>query len=197
MRIIQLIGVFNILIGATAFIIPVKFYSIAVGMFTPLVYPPFSMSAIQIATLLLFFPGLVLVLIGIALVVLGSRLSRTPVLKTFTESGEYIGELSGVEMKEGEVEKFEVGREEPEVLHKERVTGVDDVVIVKKEDKQHKFVGKEVYSELGEYLGKVDSVNTGEGGEISEFTAVRGNSKNVVTYSDVASVDEVIIVKSE
>lgn len=202
MKALKGIGIFNIILGFIAFIAPVKFYSLASKLFTPEVSPPFSSGAVQTTTFLLFLPGIVLVVNGFALIALGYKLQHVPEMKAFTESGDYLGEVKGVEMEEGELERVEVEGDEPEVYSKEQVTAVDDVVLVKEEEElqgevaQHEIVGKEVYSEEGDYYGKVESVTLDEEGNVLEFMAVRGSDKRIIASSDIASRNGVILVKA-
>lgn len=201
MKVLKGIGIFNIIVGFIAFIAPVKFYSVASKLFTPEVSPPFAFGAVQTTTLFLFIPGIVLVVNGFALIALGYKLQHVPEMKAFTESGGYLGEVKGIEMGGGGMEKVEIGDDEPEVYPKEQVTAVDDVVLVKAEDEpqvevaQHEIVGKEVYSQEGEYYGKVESVTLDEEGNVLEFMAIRGSDKRIIASSDIASRNGVILVK--
>jgi sporulation protein YlmC with PRC-barrel domain len=201
MRLIQGIGIFNILIGFLAFLAPVKFYLTASSLFTPSVSPPFTMGAVKTTTLFLFLPGIVLVINGIALIALGMKLQRVPEIKAFTEAGDYLGEVKGVEVEEGRVEKIEVGEEpEPEVYPKEKVAAVDDVMLVKEEKAppmtKHEIVGKEVYSEAGDYYGKVESVTLNEEGKLLEFLVVKGETKRILSSADILTRGTVILVKA-
>jgi sporulation protein YlmC with PRC-barrel domain len=105
-------------------------------------------------------------------------------------------------MEEGEMERVEVEGEETEVYPKEQLTAVDDVVLVKEEEApqgevtRHEIVGKEVYSEEGEYYGKVESVTLDEEGNVLEFMAVKGDDKRIIASSDIASRNGVILVKA-
>lgn len=201
MRSVQGIGILNIILGLIALYLPVKFYSFASNLFTSEVSPPFSLGAIKVLTLFLFLPSLVLVVNGIALLTLGIKLERVPEYKAFSEAGEYIGRLKGVKIKEGEVERFDLEGGEKEVLPGKRLVAMDDVVIVKRPDVdiggvRHEFIGKEVYTGLGEYLGKVESVVLDKEGEVLEFLAMRGSKKKLIKSEDIESHDGVIIVKS-
>lgn len=202
MRLIQGIGIFNIVIGLIALLAPVKFYLTASSLFTPAVSPPFTMGAIKTTTFFLVLPGVVLIVNGAALIFMGMKLQRVPEMKAFTEAGDYIGEVKGVEVEEGKVEKIEVGEEpEPEVYEKEQVKAVDDVVIVKEEEApskvtRHEIVGKEVYSEAGDYYGKVESVTLDENGNLLEFLVTRGVSQRVIPSSDILTRGTVILVRA-
>lgn len=202
MKAIKAIGIFNVVLGFIAFVAPLKFYSVASKLFTPEVSPPFSLGAVQTTTLFLFIPGVFLVVNGVALIALGYKLQHVPMMRAYRESGDYLGEVKGVEMEEGEVEKVEVGEEEPEIYTKEQVSAVDDVVLVKGDAEQpagvtqHEIVGKEVYSEAGEYYGKVESVTLDEEGNVLEFMAVRGGDKRIIASSDITSGNGVILVKA-
>ncbi|MFQ5815483.1 MAG: PRC-barrel domain-containing protein [Candidatus Hydrothermarchaeaceae archaeon] len=203
MRAVRGIGILNILLGLIALYLPVKFYSFASNLFTPEVSPPFSLGAIKVLTAFLFLPSIVLVSTGIALVTLGLKLERVPEYKAFSEAGEYLGRLKGVELEEGEVEKFDLGEgEKEEVLPGEQIVAMDDVVIVKKPEVEiggvrHEFVEKEVYNEFGEYLGKVESVTLDKQGDLVEFLAVRGEARKVIDNEDIDSSNGVIIVKHD
>ncbi len=205
MKSIQGIGIFNIILGLLALWLPIKFYSFAASLFTPEVSPPFSLEMIKALTIFLFLPAAVLVVNGLALITLALKLERVPELKAFSEAGEYIGRLKGVEMEGGEVEMFDIegGKDgEKEVLSGDQFTAVDDVVIVKKKSAKkiggvrHEFIGKEVYNEFGEYLGKVESVTQDKEGGLVEFLAVRGVDRKLVKAADIDSSNGVIIVKS-
>ncbi|MEE8167314.1 MAG: PRC-barrel domain-containing protein [Candidatus Hydrothermarchaeales archaeon] len=200
MRSIRGIGILNILLGVIALWLPLKFYSFATSLFTPEVSPPFSLGAIKTLTIFLFLPSIVLITNGIALISLSSKLEKVPELKAFSEAGQYIGRLKGVEIAEGEVERFDLEGEK-EVLPKEQLTAVDDVMIIKKPPMgiggvHHEFISKEVYNEFGEYLGKVESVTVDKKGELIDFLAIRGKEKRTITTDDMDSSDGVIIVKS-
>ena len=93
MKTLKTIGIFNIVIGIIAFIAPVKFYSIASKLFIPEVSPPFSFDAVQTTTFLLFIPGIVLVINGIALIAMGYKLEHVPEMKAYSESGGYLESL--------------------------------------------------------------------------------------------------------
>lgn len=202
MRLIQGIGIFNIIIGLIALIVPVKFYLTASSLFTPSVSPPFTTGAIKTITFYLVLPGVVLLVNGTALIVLGYKLQRVPEIKAFTEAGDYLGEVKSVEIEEGKVEKIEVGEEpEPEVYEKEQMAAVDDVVLVKEEKTparitKHEIMGMEVYSEAGDYYGKVESVTLDEEGELVEFLVVRGDSKRIISSTDILTKGTVILVRA-
>ncbi len=200
MRLIQLIGLINIGVGAVAFSVPLEFSSSARILFTSAVPPPFTMDAIQTLTYLLFIPGAILVLNGVALLLLGTKIRGVAELKVFSEAGEFMGRVKGVEVKEGKAEKLELeGREE--VLPREELSAAGEVLIAKEERAEgkvrHEFVGKEVYTQLGEYLGKVESVFLDDKGDAIDFTVVRGENRKIIKFSDVDATDGAIIVKSQ
>ncbi len=204
MKSVQGVGILNVILGLIALWLPIKFYSFASAMFTPDVSPPFSIGAVKTITLFLFLPSIVLMANGIALLSLGLKLERVPEFKAFSDAGEYMGRLKGVEIEEGEVEKFELEEEEGKVeqtLPGEKLTAIDDVLIVRKRAEpigvvRHEFMGKEVYNDLGEYLGKVADVVLERDGTLVEFTVVRGDRQRVLKAADVESSDQVIIAKS-
>jgi|Deesub1362A_J573_1020465.scaffolds.fasta_scaffold00115_56 sporulation protein YlmC with PRC-barrel domain len=198
MRSIQVVGVINGILGVIWLIVPLKFYSISMKLFTPEVSPPFDIGAVRTLTFFMLFPSIILFLNGGALFALGKKMERVPEIKVFSESGKYIGMLKGVEIEEGEVEKFEI---EDKILDKDEVIAVDDVVIVKEEEpveheRRHEFIGKEVYTKKGIYLGKVDNVNVDSEGKVLEFTASRGSKKKVFREEDIETSNDVIILKS-
>lgn len=200
MRLIQLIGLINIGVGAVAFSVPLEFSSSARSLFTSAVPPPFSMDAIQTLTYLLFIPGAILVLNGVALLLLGTKIRGVAELKVFSEAGEFMGRVKGVEVKEGRAEKLELeGREE--VLPREELSAAGEVLIAKEESAEgkvrHEFVGKEVYTQLGEYLGTVESVFLDDKGNVADFTVLRGENRRIIKFSDVDATDGAIIVKSQ
>lgn len=199
MRSILIIGIVDIVLGIFAFVVPVKFYTIAMSLFTPSISPPFGIKTVQFIAFLLFLIAIILVVNGLALLFLGKKLERVPELKAFSEAGEYLGELKGVEIEEGEVERFEIEGEETEVVSKEEVSAIDDVMLLKeKEEKstEHPMVGKEVYTELGEFLGYVESTTLGSEGEAIELLVAKGDKKRVVPREEIESSDGVIIVKA-
>lgn len=200
MRLIQLIGLINIGAGAAAFLVPLEFSSATEGLFASAVPPPFSMDVIQTLTYLLFIPGAILVLNGIALLLLGTKIRGVAELKVFSEAGEFMGRVKGVEVKEGKAEKLELeGREE--VLPREELSAAGEVLIVKEERAEgkvrHEFVGKEVYTQLGEYLGKVESVALDDKGDVADFTVVRGENRRIIKFSDVDATNGAIIVRPQ
>ncbi|MBI5252846.1 MAG: PRC-barrel domain-containing protein [Euryarchaeota archaeon] len=200
MRLIQLIGLINIGVGAAAFSVPLEFSSTTAGLFTSAVPPPFTMDAIQTLTYLLFIPGAILVLNGVALLLLGTKIRGVAELKVFSEAGEFMGRVKGVEVKEGKAEKLELeGREE--VLPREELSAAGEVLIAKEERAEgkvrHEFVGREVYTQLGEYLGTVESVFLDDKGNVADFTVLRGENRRIIKFSDVDATDGAIIVKSQ
>tara|TARA_B100000315_G_C14572933_1_gene586513 strand:+ start:1403 stop:2017 length:615 start_codon:yes stop_codon:yes gene_type:complete len=204
MKILKTIGIFNIIIGIIAFIAPVKFYSIASKLFIPEVSPPFSFDAVQTTTFLLFIPGIMLVINGIALIAMGYKLEHVPEMKAYSESGDYLGKVKGVEVDSGELEKVEIEGEEVGIYKKENMTAVDDVVLIKEDEKninedvkQHGIVGKEVYDESGVYYGKIESVTLDEQDKLLEFMTIRGNTRTIINSSEISSSNGVILVNRE
>jgi sporulation protein YlmC with PRC-barrel domain len=208
MRLIQLIGLVNLALGFAALLLPVSFYTIASEIFTPSVSPPFSLSLIDTITQLLYLPSAVLFLNGIAFLFVGTKLRRVAELKVFSEAGEYIGRLKGVQVQEGEVEVFEIeGKEGTEEYPKESVTAVDRALILKGRLKDlkrgliprkgHEMVGKEVYDQLGKYHGKVDSVLLDEEGKLSSFVVRKGDRQQTFPAGRIESWGVVVLLKSE
>ncbi len=201
MRAVEGVGILNVFLGVIALYLPFKFYSFASSLFTPEVAPPFSLAAVKILTLFLFMPTIILVVNGIALLTLGQKLAKVPEYRAFSEAGEYMGRLKGVDIEEGEVETFDLDDKGKTTVHSgEELLAIDDVVIVKKPEVEiggvrHEFVDKEVYNGFGEYLGKVVEVTLDKAGEVMSFLAVRGDSEKVIKADDIESSNGVIIVK--
>ncbi len=201
MRSIQIIGIINIIIGIIALFGVWKFYSAANELFTPDVSPPFGPGAIKTAAFYFSIPGFILILNGAALYAIGSKLRNVPEFKAFSETGVYMGRLKGVEVEEGEVERFEVEGKETKVLQKDDLTAVDDVALIKGHEGdgsgkvRHELVGKEVYTKRGDYYGKVESVTLDKNGDIMEFLALKGGERKIIKHSDIESGNGVIIVK--
>jgi sporulation protein YlmC with PRC-barrel domain len=200
MRTVKAIGILNIVFGILFLIAPIKFYLASMKLFTPEVSPPFGLGVIRLITFLLIFPSLILILNGAAFFSLAWRIERVPEIKVFSEAGRYLGRVTGVEIgKEKEIEKFEV---EGRTFDKEDVAAVDDVLIVKEEEEikgpaeRHEFVGREVYTTKGVYLGKVESVTLDPDGKPIEFVAVKGTKKEIFRSEDIKTSNDVIIIKS-
>lgn len=202
MRVFQLIGAINILIGIVWLLAPMKFYSAAMGLFTPEVSPPFDASAVNSVTVLLLLPAIIFMVNGIAIFFMGLRFDRVPELKVFKETGEYVGRVKSVEEKKGEIEKFLVEDEE-EIRKKDDILSMDDVILVKSDaeggitpERKHEFMGLEVYDKNGDYFGKVESVTLDDNFDATEILAVRGDSKKIFKTEEFEPKKDVIIIKS-
>lgn len=78
MLLLRVVGSLNIAIGIFSLIVPVKFYSFAMKLFTPDVSPPFSTSAIKLTTFFFLLPSFVLIVNGIAFIFLSYYLEERP-----------------------------------------------------------------------------------------------------------------------
>jgi sporulation protein YlmC with PRC-barrel domain len=128
---------------------------------------------------------------GAALIILALKLEKVPELKVFSEKGEYVGRVKGVEAREGKFEKLEV---KDKVLSKEDIAIKDVLVLKDKKIEKHEFIGKEVYTTKGQYLGKVESVSLDPEGNVSQFTTIKDGKKKVVQGEKINSSGEVILV---
>ncbi|WP_456475709.1 PRC-barrel domain-containing protein [Candidatus Pyrohabitans sp.] len=197
MKVVRAVGVLNLLFGLVALLAPVKFYSFAMRLFTPDVSPPFGVGAIQLTTLMLFIPSLVLIANGAALLFLSYRL-ETPAKAASSPTREYLKRLSeeeGLKLSD-EGEEFELfegeAKEELEETPGYALSQGEEYVKVR-----HEMIGKEVYDKRGNYYGRVISVTLGEEGDVREFLVKRGDRKRVFSSEDVEANDGVILVRRQ
>ncbi|MFQ6003852.1 MAG: hypothetical protein ACE5KJ_08905, partial [Candidatus Zixiibacteriota bacterium] len=115
------------------------------------------------------------------------------------DAGEYMGEVEGVEVEGESVRSLELERGVK--VPKEDLSGVDDVVVVKKrkgkKKTKHHFVWKEVFTELGEFIGRVEDVELDELGEIVKLEAAKGSATRIIAKDDIVGSNGVIMIKAE
>ena len=195
MKVVRAVGVLNLLLGLVALLAPVKFYSFAMRLFTPDVSPPFGVDAIQLTTLMLFIPSLVLIANGAALLFLSYRLETSTKVAS-SPTREYLKRLSeeeGLKLGEGEeFELFEEAKEELEETPGYALSQGEEYVKVR-----HEMIGKEVYDRRGNYYGRVISVTLDEEGDVREFLVKRGDRKRVFSSEDVETNNGVILVRRQ
>ncbi len=157
MNVVRAAGMAEIALGLFSFIIPVKFYTFAMKLFTPDVSPPFSMEAVLYTTLVLALPGVVLLINGVALLAISSSpgtssvsLSRggvravesQPYIRTrheilgkevYDRKGRYYGRVVDAEVTpEGEVKSFTTRRSgRSHTFSAEQIESSDEVVLVR------------------------------------------------------------------
>jgi sporulation protein YlmC with PRC-barrel domain len=192
MKQLRAIIVISILLGILSLSIPLKFYGVMSGIFGSLDPAPFNFSVVRTFTIVFALPAITLILMGIALYYVVIRLEKMPELEVIRESGEFMGTVKKVMVDEGEVESFVL--DEDKEVETEDVLAVDDTIIVKAPENE--FDEKEVYSEVGEFIGVVTGFKTDELGEITSLDVVKGETKKNVAVGDVLSTENVVIIKA-
>jgi sporulation protein YlmC with PRC-barrel domain len=192
MKQLRAIIVISILLGILSLSIPLKFYGVMSGIFGSLDPAPFNFSVVRTFTIVFALPAITLILMGVALYYVVIRLEKMPELEVIRESGEFMGTVKKVMVDEGEVESFVL--DEDKEVETEDVLAVDDTIIVKAPENE--FDEKEVYSEVGEFIGVVTGFKTDELGEITSLDVVKGETKKSVAVGDVLSTENVVIIKA-
>jgi sporulation protein YlmC with PRC-barrel domain len=192
MKQLRAIIVISILLGILSLSIPLKFYGVMSGIFGSLDPAPFNFSVVRTFTIVFALPAITLILMGVALYYVVIRLEKMPELEVIRESGEFMGTVKKVMVDEGEVESFVL--DEDKEVETEDVLAVDDTIIVKAPENE--FDEKEVYSEVGEFIGVVTGFKTDELGEITSLDVVKGETKKNVAVGDVLSTENVVIIKA-
>jgi sporulation protein YlmC with PRC-barrel domain len=192
MKQLRAIIAISILLGILSLSIPLKFYGVMSGIFGSLDPAPFNFSVVRTFTIVFALPAITLILMGIALYYVVIRLEKMPELEVIRESGEFMGTVKKVMVDEGEVESFVL--DEDKEVETEDVLAVDDTIIVKAPENE--FDEKEVYSEVGEFIGVVTGFKTDELGEITSLDVVKGETKKSVAVGDVLSTENVVIIKA-
>ncbi|NOZ82533.1 MAG: hypothetical protein GXN98_01760 [Euryarchaeota archaeon] len=159
MNVVRAAGVAEILLGLFSFLIPFKFYSFAMKLFTPDVSPPFSMEAVLYTTLVLALPGVVLLINGAALLAIsasspaagsapnpsegGVRAIESPAYvrtrheilgkEVYDRKGRYYGRVVDAELsQEGEVVSFKTRRSGKSFsFSAEQIESSDEVILVR------------------------------------------------------------------
>ncbi|MFQ6136525.1 MAG: PRC-barrel domain-containing protein [Candidatus Hydrothermarchaeales archaeon] len=197
MRAIRVIGAVNIILGLIFAVVPIEFYKMVKALFTPSIQPPLGWGTIWSIVVVLWIPTLALILSGAALLLVDEKLINVPEYEVYTEMGKFVGGLKKVRMVEGEVESFVVDEEEgeEEILEEDVVAG-DDVILVKEErTRRHPSIGKEVYTERGDFLGYVVEAKVDSENNLLELEVERGEFKSTVKKPDIISIERVILVK--
>jgi sporulation protein YlmC with PRC-barrel domain len=197
MRAIRVIGAVDIILGLIFAVVPIEFYKMVKALFTPSIQPPLGWGTIWSIVVVLWIPTLALILSGVALLLVDEKLINVPEYEVYTETGKFVGGLKKVRMVEGEVESFVVDEEEgeEEILEEDVVAG-DDVILVKEErTRRHPSIGKEVYTERGDFLGYVVEVKVDSENNLLELEVEKGEFKSTVKKPDIISIERVILVK--
>jgi len=197
MRVIRIIGILNVVLGVAFAFVPLKFFSLVRAVFSSSIQPPFGWGAVWTVTLLLWIPSISLIISGAALILIEEKLVKVPEYDVYTETGRFLGRVKKVKAPDGTVESFVVDEEEgEEVVLTEDVLAGDDVVLVKEErTKRHSLIGKEVYTEKGEFLGYVKEVILDSDDDVKEIEVGRGEFNTTVNKEDIISTDRVVLVK--
>ncbi len=197
MRVIRIIGILNVVLGVAFAFVPLKFFSLVRAVFSSSIQPPFGWGAVWTITLLLWIPSISLIISGAALILIETKLVKVPEYEVYTETGRFLGRVKKVKAPDGTVESFVVDEEEgEEVVLTEDVLAGDDVVLVKEErTKRNPLVGKEVYTEKGEFLGYVKEVILDSDDDVKEIEVGRGEFNTTVNKEDILSTDRVVLVK--
>jgi sporulation protein YlmC with PRC-barrel domain len=191
MRQLRAIVAVSIILGVISLSIPLRFYGIMSGIYDSLTPPPFNFAVVRTFTFVFALPAITLILMGIALYYVVEKLERVAELEVITKRGAGVGRLKKIRLEEDEVESIVVegGRE----IEKEDVVAVDDTIIVK--TSAGEFEGKEVYTEVGEFLGYVKNVKVDENEEPVTLEVEKKDKKVDRSVDDVISADMVVIVK--
>lgn len=192
MRQLRVLVLVCILLGLFSLSFPLKFYGVMSGIFGSLSPAPFDFSVVKTFTFIFALPAITLILLGVALYFITVKLENVAELEVIRESGERIGGLKKVRIDEDVIESFVT--DEEEVIEKEEVAGVDDAVMVKMSENEYE--GKEVYSEVGEFLGYVKNVITDEHEVITSLEVEKKGQMTEVRESDVLSAENVVIVRA-
>ncbi|MFQ5887151.1 MAG: PRC-barrel domain-containing protein [Candidatus Hydrothermarchaeales archaeon] len=197
MRVIRVIGAANVILGVAFAIVPIQFFKMARTIFSPPIQPPFGWGTVWTITILLWIPTLTLIISGAALMLIEEKLVKVPEYDVYTETGKFLGSVERVRAPEGAAESFVVDEEEgEEEILKEDIIAGDDVVLVKEDrTRKHPSMGKEVYTEKGEFLGYVKEVSLDPQDNLTEIEVRKGEFSTTVKKDDIISMDRVILVK--
>jgi len=191
MRQLRAIIVLCILLGLLSITIPLRFYGTMSRIFGTLTPPPFNFSVVRTLTFMFALPSITLLLMALALYYIVMKLERVAELEVIRESGEMVGAVKKVRMEGGKLDSLLL-RDEREV-EREEILAIDDSVIVKLPENE--FTGKEVYSEVGEFLGYVRGVETEEDGAVRAIKVERKGEMRRIDVGEVLSAGKVVIVK--
>ncbi len=192
MRQLRALVLICILLGLFSLSFPLKFYGVMSGIFGSLSPAPFDFSVVRTFTFIFALPAVTLLLLGVALYYITVKLERVAELEVIRESGERIGGLKKVRIDENVIKSFVT--DEEEVIDKDEIMGVDDAVVVKVPENEYE--GKEVYSEVGEFLGYVKSVITDDNGIMRSLEVEKKGRLSEIRASDILSSENVVIVRA-
>lgn len=187
-----MIVVVSIILGVISLTIPLKFYGVMSSIFGSLTPAPFNFSVVRTLTIVFALPAITLILMGVALYYVVLKFERVAELEVIRESGESLGYVKTVKVEDDKIESFVTDRDKE--IESEDILAMDDAIIVKLPEND--FEEKEVYNEVGGFLGYVKGVKTNEADEISSIEVVKKDKKTEIGIEDVLSVEAVIIVKA-
>jgi sporulation protein YlmC with PRC-barrel domain len=192
MRQLRALIVLCLLLGLASLSIPLRFYGLMSSIYGSLTPEPFNFAVVRTLTIIFALPPITLILVGIALYLVVIKLEKVAELEVIRESGEVMGRVKKVRMEDENVESFLT--EEDREIERDDILAVDDAVIVKLPENE--FEEKEVYSEVGEFLGYVKDVKSDALGDITAIEVQKKDEKREIRIGDILSVDKVIIVKA-
>lgn len=192
MKELRAIIVICILLGVASLSIPLRFYGVMSSIYGSLTPPPFNFSVVRTLTIVFTLPALTLIIMGVALYYVEEKLKKVAELEVIRESGETIGRVKKVRIEDEKVESFIT--EEDRRIDKEDVLAIDDAVIVKLP--QNEFEQKEVYNEVGDFLGYVRDVKSDEAENIASILVEKKGKSVEIPVREILSVEKVIIVKA-
>ncbi|RMF91609.1 MAG: hypothetical protein D6733_00735 [Methanobacteriota archaeon] len=191
MRQLRAVIAISVLLGVISLSIPLRFYGVMSSIYDSLTPPPFNFAVVRTFTFVFALPAITLILMGVALYYVVEKLEKVAELEVITEQGEDVGRLKKIKLERERMESIvtEKGRE----IEREDVLAVDDTIIVKTSASE--FEGKEVYTEVGVFLGYVSKVNVDENEEPTSIEVERKGKKREISVRDVVSTENVVIVR--
>ena len=182
MKKITKIAIANAIIGVLAIILPLDFYSSIRDVFSTVSPPPFEHVLLLKFVLILSLPSIVFIVNAIALLVVEDAI--------IAERRKILRKRLSAEEESMQIESGEVLEEAPEKEIEEKKEELNIVF----EEKSN--IGKEVYSDIGEFLGNV----TEEVKYENKLYAIKVRKKDKETEipkERIESIGEVIIVKAK
>ncbi len=192
MRQLRAIILVSVALGLISLSIPIRFYGTMSGIFGSLSPAPFDFSVVRTFTFIFALPAITLLLLGIAVYYITLKLERVAELEVLRETGEARGTLKKIRVVDEEIESIET--EKDRSIKKGEILAIDDTIIVK--EPKDEFEGKEVYSEVGDFLGYVRDVKTDDSGEVFSIGVEKRDIQREIAVEDVLSVENVIIIKA-
>lgn len=178
MKKITKIAIANAVIGVMAIILPLDFYSSINDVFSSVSPPPFEHALLLKFVLILSLPSIVFIVNAIALLALGDAVEaerKRVVRRAIAAEKPGYGEVEE-RLKE---EIPEEGREELNIVFEEKSN-----------------VGKEVYSDIGEFLGIVSEEIKYEG-KLYAIKVKKKDRESEIPEERIESIGEVIIVRAK